>query len=333
MREVTLSTQEWLLSPEDPGVRYLAMRTLGSLREGDESLSIARALAHTQGPIATILDAMHPEGYWVQPGAGYYPKYQGSAWSLITLAQLGASVDEDQRIETACKYFLDSSFAAGGQIGANGAPSGTADCLQGNTIFSLRALGYNDLRLDQAYEWMARTVTGEGLAPKEDRKAEKRYYAGKCGPLFACGSNNNLPCAWGGVKVLLAFSQIPLEQRTPLIQRAIQAGVDFFLSVDPATAAYPSGYSSKPSGNWWKFGFPVFYITDLLQLLEALVRLGYGADPRLANAFQIVRNKQNERGRWSLDYDYTGKTWLDYGVKKQENKWVTLRALSVLGQD
>jgi hypothetical protein len=31
-----------------------------------------------------------------------------------------------------------------------------------------------------------------------------------------------------------------------------------------------------------------------------------------------------------MEYDYTGKTWIDFGGKKQPNKWVTLRALRVL---
>jgi len=88
---------------------------------------------------------------------------------------------------------------------------------------------------------------------------------------LACGSNDKLPCAWGAAKVMLAFSRLPVERRTPLVQRAIQQGVDFLFSVDPATASYPSGYSAKPSGNWWKFGFPVFYVSDLLQIVEALV--------------------------------------------------------------
>ena len=33
---------------------------------------------------------------------------------------------------------------------------------------------------------------------------------------------------------------------------------------------------------------------------------------------------------WLLEYDYTGKTWVDFGLKKQPNKWVTLRALRLL---
>jgi hypothetical protein len=177
---------------------------------------------------------------------------------------------------------------------------------------------------------MARSVTGEGVAPRDDKYAPVRYYAGKCGPNFACGSNNSLPCAWGAVKVMLAFSIWPLERRTPLIERAIKQGVDFLLGTDPATAAYPSGYVDKPSRNWWKFGFPVFYVTDLLQNVEALANLGYGNDPRLAQALAIIDQKQDSQGRWLLEYDYAGKTWDELGARGQPNKWVTLRALRVL---
>jgi hypothetical protein len=115
-----------------------------------------------------------------------------------------------------------------------------------------------------------------------------------------------------------------------MIKNAIQIGVDFLLGIDPAEATYPTGWSKKPSGNWWKFGFPVFYVSDLLQNVEALVRLGYGNDPRLSNALNIVREKQDNNGRWALDYAYTGKTWVDFGKKKQPNKWVTMRAAWVL---
>ena len=104
------------------------------------------------------------------------------------------------------------------------------------------------------------------------------------------------------------------------------------LGVDPATADYPCGFAAKPSGNWWKFGFPVFYVTDLLQHVESLLVLGCGKDIRLTNALNIIREKQDDRGRWLMEYDYAGKTWLDFGAKKQPNKWVTYRAMWVLKQ-
>ena len=319
----------WLLEPDSPGVRYLALRDL--MEDASEAeLSAAREAAHRGGPIAAILDNMSTEGYWAKAGPGYLPKYRSTVWALIMLAQMGALAEQDERITLACSYLLDHALAAGGQFSISGAPSSTADCLQGNMCWALTELGYDDPRLDSAYEWMARSVTGDGLAPNTERDAPLRFYASQCGPTFACGSNNKLPCAWGGAKVMLAFSVLSEERRTGLIENAIQQGVDFLFSVDPAEATYPSGFSDKPSGNWWKFGFPVFYVTDLLQIVEALVGLGYGSDPRLGNALTLIREKQDEQGRWPLEYDYTGKTWVDFGPKKQPNKWVTLRALRAL---
>ena len=134
----------------------------------------------------------------------------------------------------------------------------------------------------------------------------------------------------GQVRVMMAFSRLSGEKRTDLINRAIDRGVDFLLGIDPATTEYPHGYAPKTSGNWWKFGFPLFYITDILQIAEVLVRLGYGEDPRIRNTLKLIRSKQDDQGRWPLEFDYKGKTWGEYGVKKQPNKWVTLRALRVL---
>lgn len=319
----------WLLESDEPGPRYLALRLE---KAAGRRLSAAQGEAHRSGPIAAVLAAMDPAGFWVKPGPGYNPKYRSTVWALILLAELGAHMSADRRVATACAYLLDHALAPGGQFSAlsSGAPSGTADCLQGNLCWALTVLGCDDPRLAFAYEWMARSVTGEGVAPVADRNAPVRYYGAKCGPTFACGANNRLPCAWGGAKVMLAFAALPEARRTPLIKRAIQHGAEFLLNGDPAAAGYPNGWSDRPSGNWWKFGFPVYYVTDVLQIVDALGRLGYGSDPRLADAIRLVVDKQDAHGRWPLEYDYAGKTWFDFGRKKQPNKWVTLRALSAL---
>jgi hypothetical protein len=323
-------TLDWLLSSETPGVKYLALRELTGMPADDPEMEAARQAAYRHGPVAAILENMQEDGYWCRPGAGYNPKYRSTVWSIIMLAQLGARAQEDDRIARACAYLLDHALTENGQFSYSQAPSGTIDCLQGNLCAALLDLGVDDPRLEAAFEWMARTVTGEGLVGPEDKHAPLRYYAYKCGPLFACGANGKLPCGWGAVKVMLAFGKLPAGRRTPLIERAIRQGADFLFSVDPAAANYPTVNNIKPSRDWWLFGFPVFYITDLLQNVEALTGLGFGGDPRLANALQIIRQKQDARGRWALDFDYAGKTWVDFGPKKQPNPWVTIRAAKVL---
>jgi hypothetical protein len=192
------ATLFWLLEPDSSGVRYLALQDLLDLPPDDPELGAARKVAHTEGYIVAILAEMAEEGYWSEPGPGYNPKYWSTVWSMILLAQLGASVKEDERIAQACAYVLDHTLTSGGQFSTSGAPSGTVDCLQGNLCWALLELGCDDPRLATAFEWMARSVTGDGVAPLEDRQAKVRYYAGKYGPTFACGANNKLPCAWGG---------------------------------------------------------------------------------------------------------------------------------------
>jgi hypothetical protein len=92
----------WLLAPDSPGVRYLAVRDLLDVPGDDPTLRAASQAAYTHGPIAAILAHMDPVGYWVAPGPGYNPKYRSTVWSVITLAQLGAACTADERIARAC---------------------------------------------------------------------------------------------------------------------------------------------------------------------------------------------------------------------------------------
>jgi hypothetical protein len=90
------------------------------------------------------------------------------------------------------------------------------------------------------------------------------------------------------------------------------------------------GYATKPNRSWFKFGYPLGYVTDVLQNLEVLTALGYGGDPRLTNGLELLLSKQDRQGRWPLEYTYNGKTWVDVEEKGRPSKWVTLRALRVL---
>src|SRR5215471_4714320 len=96
-----------LLKSENAGIRYLTLRDLCDLPDDNKKLKAARRSAHKEGPIVVVLDNMEVEGYWVKSGPGYNPKYRSTVWALILLAQLGASVNEDNRIAQGCKYLLD----------------------------------------------------------------------------------------------------------------------------------------------------------------------------------------------------------------------------------
>jgi hypothetical protein len=323
----------WLLEPDpdNPGVRYFALRDLAGLTEDHPDLILARQAVLQSGPVPVILSRQDPAGYWERPDNTYYPKYTGTVWSLMSLAQFGAS-GEDPRIQKACEYIFDHNFTPFGRISYNHTPSGSIHCLEGNLISALVDLGcLEDVRLMSAVDWLARSITGDGFESPGDKSNPARYYrSSNCGPNFACSANNFQPCAWGAVKAVIALAKIPELKRSPAVKAGIQAGIDFLLSCDPAVADYPTAYTGKPSRSWLQLGYPLFYVTDVLQTLEALALVGCRDDPRIQNAVQWLLSKQDGNGRWKMEYTYNGKTWIPVEEKGQPSKWVTLRALRVM---
>jgi len=324
---------DWLLEkdPQNPSIRYLALKDLLDLSDQDEQVQQAYQEIWTQGPIPAILAQQHPLGYWVNPGPGYYPKYTGSVWQVIFLAQLGAD-NSHASIQKAGEYLLENTRAKTGGFSLNASGSGAIHCLQGNLCKALLDLGFqDDTRLEQAIAWMAASITGDEYINTEQEAIPIHYYrSGISAPGFYCSANDHQPCAWGAVKMALALTAFPAARRTPVIQKAIRMCGDFLLSVDPAQADYPHPYAPKPSTSWFKFGFPLFYVTDMLQILESLAALGLGNDARLQNALTLLQEKQDADGRWSMEYTYNGKTWTPIEQKGKPSKWVTLRVLRVL---
>jgi len=318
----------WLLDDAEPAVRHRVLRELLDRAPDDAAVIEAQAQAMATDPIAAILAAQDPEGWWVRPGGGYSPKYASTVWSLIFLDQLGAD-GADPRIRTACEYLLQHTAAPNGGLSCvSGAHRPTSSsvlhCLNGNLVRALIGFGWlPDPRVQAALAWEAAAITGEG---------EIRFTRSTTsGPGFRCSINERLPCGWGAVKAVLALARVPVPERTPAVSRALDAGVEFLLSVDPATARYPMGWgNTEPNRNWFKLGFPSGYIADVLQVMEAVAEAGAGADPRLANAVEWLLDQQDAEGRWRNQYRYSGKMHVDIDRGHGPSRWVTLRACRVL---
>jgi hypothetical protein len=323
----------WLLENDktQPAIRYYTLRDILGRGENDKEVKAAKAAIMASGPVPVILAAQQPEGYWDKAGASSGPKYRGTEWALVFMAQLGAD-GADSRVRAGCEILLSQCIASNGGLSWNGTPSGFEQCMAGNMGAALVDFGWlGDQRLQTAMEWLAQTITGEGVADASNRDTNKRYYkSGNSAPVFVCSMNANLPCAWGAIQAMVALSKVPPAHRTRNMQAAIKQGVGFLLSRDPAVADYPFGMGNRPNSSWFKFGYPVGYITDVLQNLEVLAALGQAQNPRLANALKLVLSKQDEQGRWKLEHTYNGKSWVDIEKKGQPSKWVTLRALRVL---
>jgi hypothetical protein len=83
----------WLLESANPSVRFFTLTEILDRPSNDRDVVAARRGIGTSASVNAILSAMHPDGYWENPGPGYAPKYRSTVWSLMFLDQLGADAD------------------------------------------------------------------------------------------------------------------------------------------------------------------------------------------------------------------------------------------------
>ena len=80
-----------------------------------------------------------------------------------------------------------------------------------------------------------------------------------------------------------------------------------------------------------EFSFPYYWHYDVLRALDYFRGSGADPDPRMAEAVEVVRSKQQPDGRWLLDRIHPGDVHfaLEDGVGTP-SRWNTLRALRIL---
>ena len=276
-----------------------------------------------------ILAEQLPDGHWVERDRFYRAKYQGTVWTLIILAELGAD-GADARVRAACEALLrdaqdpDSggfSYDRGKKAGG-GLPSGVIPCLTGNMVFSLVRLGMrDDPRVRRALDWITtyqRFDDGEGDAPGG------WPYDG----FEMCWGRHS--CHMGAVKALKALAEVPTERRTPAMHATISAGAEYLLRHHVFKRSHDLTKVSKPG--WKRFGFPLMYQTDVLEILCVLARLdpSYLRDERAREALDLVASRADAQGRWKLQQTFNGRFVVDIETRGEPSRWVTLRALEVL---
>ncbi len=129
------------------------------------------------------------------------------------------------------------------------------------------------------------------------------------------------------VKSLKALSEIPVGKRTRKVKNTIEQGVEYLLKHHIHKRSHNLRRVSK--SDWLKFGFPLMYQTDVLEILGILTKLGY-SDNRMQEAIDLVISKQDEQGKWKLENTYNHRFHTNIEQKGKASKWVTFHALRVL---
>ncbi len=127
-------------------------------------------------------------------------------------------------------------------------------------------------------------------------------------------------CIRGSGKMLVAFAELPETWDHP----RVLALVDYFLrreglfkTADLTTPAHKDLTQTR---------FPFTWTVTVLEILYAFSKMGYGADPHLVRAWQLLESKRDSNGCYILDYA-PGQALLRPGKRGQPNKWITFYAL------
>lgn len=317
---------DWLLETNNPSVRYFALKDLLGKPENDPKVLVAKNKIMNLGLVPKILKKQNDQGYWDAPNRFYTAKYKGTAWQLIILAELGAD-GSNERVKKACEFILENSqdHESGGfsiwhraRIGG-GRHSGVIPCLTGNMVWSLIKLNFfADSRVKRGIEWIT----------KYQRFDDGNVHVPKVWPYdkaTSCFGKHS--CHMGVVKALKALAAIPANRRSNDLKSTIDAAVEYLLIHHIHKRSHDLSRVSKLG--WLKFGFPLMYQTDALEILGILTALGY-KDERMQEAVDLVLSKQDTEGRWILENTFNGRFQTNIEQKGKPSKWITLKALCML---
>jgi hypothetical protein len=318
---------DWLLEKNNPSVRYFTLRDILEKPENNLELQEARREIMKAGLVPAILAKQKEEGYWEIPENFYTAKYRGTVWQLLILAELGADI-ADANIKKACEFILNNSqdLESGGFAHSASAKKGggrhseVIPCLTGNMVWSLIRLEYlDDPRVKRAIKWITDYQRfDDGIQESLKGWPYDRLKAG-------CFGKHT--CHMGAVKALKALSEIPEGKQSADVKNMLEKGAEYMLKHHIYKKSHDLNQVAKPG--WLKFGFPLMYQNDALEILEILTKLGY-KDERMQDAIDILISKQDDQGRWKLENTFNGRFQVNIEQKGEPSKWITLNALRVL---
>jgi hypothetical protein len=314
---------DWLLDPIQPAIRYLTLTRLQRKPETSSEVREARKRIPVDPWVAAILARRNPAGWWERDHNWLEPRFLGTNWCMLALADLGAT-REIPEVEVSSEFWMSSSPLQGGGVGGFGKGKGHF-CYTANMARALLQLGYaDDPRVRKSMEWLVKTAHPKGgWACRMDKNG------------ISAGRNLD---AW---EALAAFAVYPRSKWSPAMKTCVERGAEFYLERE----LYQQGDRYEP---WYRFHWPTHYYYDLLVGLDCLTALGYGNDARLGYALDVLRNQRRPDGRWNMgpaqtDPDAEGAAWFAANPTKrpaplifektgEPSKMITLRALTVLSR-
>jgi hypothetical protein len=300
---------DWLLD-SDPAIRWQAIRDLtdaSPVVAGEE-----RSRVPDEGLGAAILTAQEPDGAWRREGV---PAWRSTLFTLQLLRATG--IDSPAPVVQAAASRLEKGLRwndEGGwwdlrppETGGNTFFEGEVEpCINGGVL----AIGSY---FGRPVEALAQRLAAEQL-PDGGWNCEA--------PKSTRSSFHTTICVLEGLlqyERATGSSEIAAVRRRGeeyLLQRSL------FRRVSTGEAAAPG---------FLQFAFPPSYHYDVLRALDYFRSAGSTFSPQMAEAVNVVRDKQQPDGRWLLEQTFDEALAVSPGeLRGEPSRWNTLRALRVL---
>lgn len=294
---------DWLLD-SDPSIRWQVMRDL--TRASAEIVAAERARVACEGWGARLLDLQRPDGQWGDGAAT--PFWWSNMYTLVFLRDLGVD-PASERARSAIDR-VRSSVTWGPGFGDSPFFEGEVEpCINGRVV----ALGaYFGVRSDRLVDRLLNEQLADGGWNCEAERGSVR------------SSFHTTICVLEG---LLAFEQG--FGVTPPVAEARRRGEEYLLARH-LLRRLTTGDIIEPA--WTQLAFPTLWHYDVLRSLDYFRAAGVPPDARMDEAVATVRERRQDDGRWLLEVRHRntlhGEMAGDVGAP---NRWITLRAVRVLG--
>jgi hypothetical protein len=342
---------DWLLTSDEPGVRYLTRRDLlDEPAAGDEKRIL-------DGPkVSALLAGQRPDGaFWGRPGvirryrgssrspeevigvktvpAGVAKGWPATHWRLVSLVELGIPAGEPRAV-AAANYLLDETLAR-----HRDRPTPIIDGLPRACVGGEGAALVIAARLGMTDDPRVRKIAGALL---DWQWPDGGWNCHRNASGRRSNFHESINVAWG----LHEYAQATGDTATAAAAgRTAELYLEHRLFYSLGTGI-PSKYRPNPppagqviNQRWLKLGYPSYWHYDILAVLTLLARISRIDDPRAHDALDLLERKRRPDGLWAADRQW----WtppesrfahqhavVDWGLAHQPNEMITLNALRIL---
>lgn len=299
----------WLLDG-DPSIRWQVQRDL--LEAPRKTWAVERERVATDGWGAQLLERQDRAGTW---GGGIYtPKWISTTYTLLQLREMGLAPGNEAAVK-GCTLILDRSRALKSATKDIKSVAGAGcTCMIGMYLALPCYFGIDD---DERLAPMAKYLLTQQL-PDGGWNCRLRNGRGAVHGSFHTTFN-----VLDGVREAIARRIGPTNELRAAEARAIE-----FMLMHRLYKSDKTGRVIKDV--FTKLSFPPRWHYDVIRGLDYIRTTDAIHDPRLADAFELLKKKRTPDGRWLLEHKYGGQVFFNMEPLGKPSRWNTLRVMRCL---